>query len=102
MNAAPPADENGESVTATAQETDEKALLSLLDLEISIKNRIKDREKQLKQEKSPLAQERIKEEIANLDKSLSENTADFERLATGIDPATFSEKRKDTFSWQEE
>jgi len=102
VNAAPPEDENGTSVTATAQETDEKALVSLLDLQVSITNRIKDREKQLKQEKSPVAQERIKEEIANLDKSLSEATADFERLATGIDPATFSEKRKDTFSWQEE
>ncbi|MFT5726137.1 MAG: hypothetical protein ACI8PB_000255 [Desulforhopalus sp.] len=102
VSAAPPEDENGASVTATAQEIDEMALLSLLDLQISIKNRIKDREKQLKQEKSPLAQERIKEEIANLDKNLSETTADFERLATGIDPATFSEKRKDTFSWQEE
>ena len=86
----------------SAQESNEKALLSLLDLEISIKNRIKDREKQLRQENSPIAQQRIKEEIANLDKNLSEATADFERLATGIDPATFSEKRKDTFSWQEE
>ena len=102
VNAAGSAEEGVASLTATAQETDEKALLSLLDLEISIKNRIKDREKQLSEEKSPIAQQRIKDEIANLDKNLSEATADFERLATGVDPATFSEKRKDTFSWQEE
>lgn len=102
VNAAPPEGESDVAVTATVQENNAKALLSLLDLEISIKNRIKDREKQLKEEKSPLAQQRIKEEIANLDKNLSEASADFERLATGIDPATFSEKRKDTFSWEEE
>ncbi|MFT5699121.1 MAG: hypothetical protein ACI8ZB_001978 [Desulforhopalus sp.] len=90
------------STVLTQREASEKTLLSLLDLETSIKNRIKDRETQLKKEKSPVAQERIKDEIVTLDKSLSEATADFERLATGIDPATFSEKRKDTFSWQDE
>lgn len=102
VSAASPEDEDVVVSIAIAQETDEKALLSLLDLEVSITNRIEDREKQLKKEKSPIAQKRIKDEIANLDKNLSEATADFERLATGIDPATFSEKRKDTFSWQEE
>ena len=90
------------SSTVEVQETNEKTLLSLLDLEASIKNRIKDRESQLKEEKSPVAQQRIKDEIADLDKNLSDTSADFERLATGIDPASFSEKTKDTFSWQEE
>lgn len=85
-----------------AQNNNEQALVSLLDLEESITKRIRDRETQLKNEKSPIAQERIKDEIASLDKNLSKASADFERLATGIDPATFSEKRKDTFSWQEE
>ncbi len=84
------------------QQTGTKALRSILELEDSIKKRIKTREKQLAREKAENEKQRIEDEIKALQKNLAEATADFERLATGVDPASFSEKRKDTFSWQEE
>lgn len=91
-----------EKGVVSGQETGTKALLSILELEASIKERIKIREKQLAREKSDNEKKRIEEEIKALQKNYAEATADFERLATGVDPASFSEKRKDTFSWQEE
>ncbi|MBL4902293.1 MAG: hypothetical protein JKY62_06560 [Desulfocapsa sp.] len=88
--------------TEIEQKTNTKALLSTLNLEVSIKNRIKLREAQLDKEELETEQTRIQDEIDNLEKHFSEATADFERLATGVDSARFAEKRSDTFSWQEE
>ncbi len=96
---------SGQTVDSPAtieQERSEKALLSLLTLETSIKSRIKSREEQLTTVDSDNEKKRIKDEIEELGKHFSKATADFERLATGVEHAVFAEKRKDTFSWQDE
>jgi hypothetical protein len=44
----------------------------------------------------------LQEELTKLDKQLSETGADFERIATGVEPEVFSEQQKVTFSWKDE
>ena len=77
-------------------------LTSLLDLQLNIKEQMQLSQKKLKKSKSETERKILKEEIAQLDRQSSETTNDFERIATGVEPALFAEKKPATFSWKEE
>ena len=44
----------------------------------------------------------IQEDMAKLDKQMTDAAADFERTATGISPKVFDDKEKTQFSWKDE
>lgn len=77
-------------------------LTSLLDLQKNLKEQIQLSQKKLKASKSEAEKAALEEEITQLDKQLSETTNDFERIATGVEPALFVEKKPETFSWKDE
>jgi small-conductance mechanosensitive channel len=77
-------------------------LTSLLELQQSLKEQIQLSRKKYNSSKSEAEKEALLQEISHLDKQLSETSSDFERLATGVEPALFTEKRPEIFSWKEE
>ena len=77
-------------------------LSSLLDLQKNLKDQIKMSQRKLKASNSDAEKQTLENEIAELDKQLSETSHDFERIATGVEPALFVEKQPETFSWKEE
>lgn len=77
-------------------------LASLLDLQKSIQEQIAVSRKKLSESTSEAEKALLEAEISNLDEQLSGTSSDFERLATGVEPALFVEKRPETFSWKEE
>lgn len=77
-------------------------LASLLELRKNLKEQMQLSRKKLEASKSEAEKLSLEAEIAQLDKQLSENSNDFERIATGIEPAIFAEKKPEQFSWKEE
>ena len=77
-------------------------LASLLELRKNLKEQMQLSKKKLEASKSDAEKESLEKEISQLDKQLSENSYDFERIATGIEPALFAEKKPEVFSWKEE
>ncbi len=83
------------------QQTSEM-LTSLLDLQLSLKEQIQLSRKKFNASKSEAEKESLLQEINHLDKQLSETSSDFERLATGVEPSMFAEKKPEIFSWKDE
>jgi len=77
-------------------------LASLVELQKNIKLQIAATSKKLKASASEAEKQILQEELTQLDKQLSETSADFERTATGVAPEIFSEQEKVTFSWKDE
>lgn len=77
-------------------------LASLVELQKNIKLQIATTSKKLKASASEAEKQILQEELTQLDKQLSETSADFERTATGVAPEIFSEQEKVTFSWKDE
>ena len=77
-------------------------LTSLLELQKDLREQIKRSKEKLKSSTSEAEKKTLQEEISHLDKQLSESNNDFERIATGIEPALFAEKKPETFSWKNE
>jgi len=87
-----------------AQKTDNtlEMLISLVELQKTLKQQIAATNKKLKQSRSETEKQNLQEEIVHLDKQLNETGVDFERLATGVDSNVFSDKQDSSFSWKEE
>ncbi|WP_051305764.1 mechanosensitive ion channel family protein [Desulfogranum mediterraneum] len=99
------AQEQGQTVDQNqVQQTREttEMLASLLELQHSLREQISISQKKLKNSSSAAEKAELEEEIAHLDKQLSESDNDFERIATGVEPAIFAEKKPETFSWKAE
>jgi hypothetical protein len=79
-----------------------KMLTSLLELQGNLKEQILSSQQKLKNTNSETERNTLKDELAQLDRQFSETTNDFERIATGVEPAIFAEKKPATFSWKEE
>ena len=77
-------------------------LASLVDLQKNIKQQITITSKKLKTSTSDAEKKELQEELTKLDKQLSETGDDFERIATGVEPAVFTEQKKVSFSWKDE
>ena len=77
-------------------------LASLVELQKNIKLQIAATSKKLKTSASEAEKRTLQEELTQLDKQLSETSADFERTATGVAPEIFSEQEKVSFSWKDE
>ncbi|MBU1139606.1 MAG: hypothetical protein KKA76_11545 [Proteobacteria bacterium] len=77
-------------------------LTSLLELQHNLKEQLQLSQEKLKNSKSEAEKIALQEEITQLDRQFSETSSDFERIATGVEPALFSEKKPSTFSWQDE
>lgn len=77
-------------------------LNSLLELQTNLNEQIQLSQKKLLSSKSESEKQTIKDEIVQLDRQLSESKNDFERIATGVEPGLFAEKKPETFSWKEE
>lgn len=77
-------------------------LASLMELQLATKEQIKLSQKKLKKSKSEAEKTLLQAEIDKLDKQLSDNASDFERIATGVESAIFAEKQPEVFSWQQE
>ncbi len=97
----PPADTK-EKILLEQTDGDVKMLTSLLELQQNTKEQILLTKKKLQQSKSESEKIALQEEIAQLDRQLSESTNDFERIATGVESALFVEKKPETFSWKKE
>ena len=77
-------------------------LASLVELQKNTKQQITVTAKKLKSSTSEAEKLSLQEELTKLDKQLSETSADFERIATGVESEVFSEQQKVTFSWKDE
>jgi len=77
-------------------------LTSLVELQKNIKQQVTVITKKLRTSSSEAEKQALQTELANLDKQLSETSADFERIATGVSPEVFATQEKVTFSWKDE
>jgi hypothetical protein len=77
-------------------------LNSLLELQRNLKEQIQLSQEKLKNSKSESEKSALDAEIAQLDRQLTGTMNDFERIATGVEPALFAEKKPETFSWKDE
>lgn len=79
-----------------------KMLSSLVELQKNLKQQIDATGKQLKRSLSESKKQDLLAELDNLDKQLNDSSADFERLATGVDSSVFSDQKEESFSWKNE
>jgi len=91
-----------EKPAAEKPKSSAEILASMLELRKNIKEQIQLSRKKLEATRSEAEKAVIEAELVQLDKQLSENSSDFERIATGIEPAMFSEKKQEQFSWKDE
>ena len=98
----PPGNNDEKVVTAELDSEAPEMLTSLLELQHNLNEQLRLSQKKLKQSTSEAEKIALKEEIAQLDKQLSETMDDFERIATGVESALFSEKESSMFSWKDE
>lgn len=77
-------------------------LHSLIELQKHLKQQIATLTKKVKTTTSESEKLAIQEELAKLDKQLSETNGDFEHLATGVESDVFADKKPTTFSWKDE
>lgn len=79
--------------TLDQQENDTVTMLaSLLELQKNLREQIDLTKNKLMTSTSEAEKETLQSEITQLDKQLSETINDFERIATGVEPALFAEK----------
>jgi hypothetical protein len=89
--------------TLDQQDNDTVTMLeSLLELQKNLREQIDLTKNKLMASTSEAEKETLQSEIIQLDKQLSETINDFERIATGVEPALFAEKKPETFSWKNE
>lgn len=89
--------------TLDQQDNDTVTMLaSLLELQKNLREQIDLTKNKLMASTSEAEKETLQSEITQLDKQLSETINDFERIATGVEPALFAEKKPETFSWKNE
>ncbi|RLC02779.1 MAG: hypothetical protein DRH34_06785, partial [Deltaproteobacteria bacterium] len=79
-----------------------KMLYSIIELKKNLNQRIKEKNQNLMNSSSDTEKKILKSELAKLDKQLNASSADFERIATGIDIGLFAEKKAEAFDWQDE
>lgn len=79
-----------------------KMLYSIIELKNNLNQRIKEKNQNLMNSSSDTEKKILKSELAKLDKQLNASTADFERIATGVDIGLFAEKKAEAFDWQDE
>ncbi len=97
--------ENDEVLAPVSPDKDKtsiKMLLSIIDLQKNLNQRIVERKENIEQSTSEAEKIQLKAELAKLDKQLNDAVADFERIATGIDIGLFVEKKEKSFDWQQE
>lgn len=77
-------------------------LTSLVELQQNLRKQLALTRQKIKTSTSDAEKERLEEELARLDRQLSDSTKDFERIATGVEVGLFVEKKTETFSWKDE
>ncbi|GAB6191206.1 hypothetical protein [Desulfocastanea catecholica] len=77
-------------------------LTSLVELQQNLRKQLDLTRQKVKTSTSDAEKERLQEELARLDRQLSDSTKDFERIATGVEIGLFVEKKTETFSWKDE
>ncbi len=80
----------------------QEMLVGLVELQKNLRLQITAITKRLKASTSEAEKTALQEMLTQLDQQLSESTADFERIATGVEPAVFTEQKQETFSWKDE
>lgn len=89
----------------TASDKDDisiKMLFSISELKRNLNQRISEKKRLLEKSTSDTEKGYLESELAKLDRQLNDATADFERIATGVDIGLFLEKREDVFDWKQE
>lgn len=77
-------------------------LTSVLDLQKNLRQQMNITGKRLKTSGSETEKAVLQEELTQLDKQLSDTAADFERIATGVEPAVLVEPQPESYSWRDE
>ena len=86
-----------------ASSSDTEAMLaSLVELQKNIRQEITVTKKRLKASSSEAEKVTLEEELKQLDQQLSDSVADFERIATGVEPTVFIPQEQTGFSWKDE
>ena len=80
----------------------EVMLASLVELQKNIRQEISVTRRQLKASTSEAEKTTLEEELKQLDQQLSDSVADFERIATGVEPSVFIAQAETGFSWKDE
>jgi hypothetical protein len=86
----------------TSSSDTEAMLASLVELQKNIRQEIKVTRKRLKASSSEAEKVSLEEELKQLDQQLSDSVADFERIATGVEPTVFIPQEDKGFSWKDE
>ena len=86
----------------TSSSDTEVMLVSLVELQKNIRQEIAVTRKQLKASTSEAEKTTLEEELKQLDQQLSDSVADFERIATGVEPSVFIAQAETGFSWKDE
>ncbi len=97
-----PSPQDVPAVKQTSPEETLDMLRSLSELQQNLKTQIALTREKIKTSASDAEKVRLEEELARLDRQLSDSTNDFERIATGVEVALFVEKKPEKFSWKEE
>lgn len=96
----PPKDDP--QVELTSPEETLEMLSSLSELQHNLKTQLTLTREKIKTSVSEAEKVRLEEELARLDRQLSDSSNDFERIATGVEIGLFVEKKAETFSWKDE
>lgn len=80
----------------------EAMLASLVELQKNIQQEITVTRQRLKTTTSDAEKATLQEELKQLDQQLSDSAADFERIATGVEPTIFIAQKDQGFSWKDE
>ena len=98
------ASDKGGGEQAEFGETDAsmEMLLSIVELETNLKQRLSVKKRELSQSSSDTEKNKLKLELDELGKQLNETETGFERIATGIDVELFKNRKPQPFDWQNE
>ncbi len=77
-------------------------LVALVDLQKNLRQQITATNRKLKASTSEAEKTALQEALAQLDQQLSDSTADFERIATGVEPSVFTDQKQESFNWKDE
>lgn len=83
-------------------ETALEMLQAIVQMKTDLKKRMAEKKRQVKLTESETEKKRLDAELAELDKLLAGATADFERIATGVDVGLFAQKKSEPFNWKNE
>ena len=93
--------ETARPLPASSSDT-EAMLASLVELQKNIRQEITTTSRRLKASTSEAEKTSLQEELKQLDQQLSDSVADFERIATGVEPTVFLPQEETGFSWKDE